>query len=154
MRFHNIILLLVLLLVAVHAKAEDGEFSVGIGAISPNGLTAKYWTTDQVAIDVFGEWSINAKEYHTHADVLIHDFDKIQWEDAITAVYYGVGAMAKFREDKDTRLSVRVPIGAAYYLADVPVELFGEVAPRISVYPSTNFGLDLMVGARYRFFVN
>lgn len=151
MRLYSYILSVVLLLVAVHAKAEDGEFSIGIGAISPNGLTAKYWTTDTVAIDIFGEWSINAKEYHAHTDILMHDFNKIQWEDSLIAVYYGVGAMAKFREDKDTRLSLRVPIGIAYYINDVPVELFGEVAPRISVYPSTNFGLDVMVGARYRF---
>lgn len=143
-------LLLLTAMVSV-ASAEEGEFSIGIGAISPNGLTAKYWTTDRVAIDIFGEWSINAKEYHAHTDVLIHDFDKIQWEGSLIAMYYGVGAMAKFRENRDTRLSVRVPIGVAYYLEDAPVELFGEVAPRISVYPSTNFGLDVMVGARYRF---
>ena len=151
MRFYKYIILVVLLSLVSQANAEEGEFSLGIGAISPNGITAKYWTTDRVAIDIFGEWSINAKEYHTHADILIHDFDKIQWEDSIIAMYYGIGAMAKFREDKDTRLSVRVPIGVAYYISDVPVELFGEVAPRISVYPSTNFGLDVMIGARYRF---
>lgn len=151
MRFYKYIMLVVLLSLVSHANAEEGEFSLGIGAISPNGITAKYWTTDRVAFDIFGEWSINAKEYHTHVDILIHDFDKIQWEDSIIAMYYGIGAMAKFREDKDTRLSVRVPIGVAYYISDVPVELFGEVAPRISVYPSTNFGLDVMIGARYRF---
>ncbi len=151
MRIYNYIVLASLLFAVNQANAEQGEFSLGIGAIAPNGITAKYWTTDRVAIDLFGEWSINAKEYHAHSDILIHDFDKIQWEDERIAMYYGVGAMAKFREDKDTRLGVRVPVGVAYYLLDVPVEFFGEVAPRISVYPSTNFGLDIMIGARYRF---
>lgn len=151
MRFFSFLMVVAFLILSGNANAEEGEFSLGIGAISPNGITAKYWTTDRVAIDIFGEWSINAKEYHAHTDILVHDFDKIQWEDSLIAVYYGVGAMAKFREDKDTRVSVRVPIGVAYYLSEVPVELFGETAPRISVFPSTNFGLDVMIGARYRF---
>jgi len=152
MRKNNYIAVLaVLSLLASRAYAEDGEFSLGIGAIAPNGVTAKYWTTDRVAIDIFGEWSINSKEYHTHADVLIHDFDKIQWEGERIAMYYGVGARVKFEDGKDTRVGVRVPFGVAYYIADVPVEFFGEVAPRTNVYPSTNFGLDIMIGARYRF---
>ena len=151
MRIYKYMMLAGLLFVANPVIAEEGEFSIGIGAIAPNGITAKYWTTERVAIDIFGEWSINSKEYHTHADILIHDFDKIEWEGERIAVYYGIGARAKFEEDKDTRLGVRVPIGVAYYIVDVPVELFGEVAPRISLYPSTNFGLDIMIGARYRF---
>ena len=134
------------------ANAEQGEFSIGFGTISPNGITAKFWTTERVAIDIFGEWSINAKEYHTHMDVLLHDFDKIQWEGERVALYYGVGGAASFKEDKDTRVALRIPIGVAYYMTDVPVELYGETAPRISIYPSTNFGLDLMIGARYRFY--
>ncbi|WP_455375207.1 hypothetical protein [Kaarinaea lacus] len=151
MRIYKYMMLAGLLFVASPVIAEEGEFSIGIGAIAPNGITAKYWTTERVAIDIFGEWSINSKEYHTHADILIHDFDKIEWEGERIAAYYGIGARAKFEEDKDTRLGVRVPIGVAYYIIDVPVELFGEVAPRISLYPSTNFGLDIMIGARYRF---
>jgi len=151
MRIIKYVLLACLLTLATQSFAEDGEFSLGIGAIAPNGVTAKYWTTDRVAIDIFGEWSINSKEYHTHVDILIHDFDKIQWEDEIIAMYYGVGARAKFEDNKDTRLGVRIPFGVAYYMTDVPVEFFGEVAPRTNVYPSTNFGLDIMIGARYRF---
>jgi len=151
MRLQKYIILTVLLLVFHQAQAEQGEFSLGVGAIIPNGVTAKFWTTDRVAIDIFGEWSINSKEYHTHADVLIHDFDKLQWEGERIAVYYGVGGAATFKKDKDTRVAVRIPIGVAYYLTDVTVELFGETAPKISIYPSTNFSLDLMVGARYRF---
>ena len=151
MRVIKYIMIIGLLLVANQVQAEDGEFSIGIAAITPNGITAKYWTTDRVAIDIFGEWSINSKEYKTHADILVHDFDKIQWEGERIAMYYGIGARAKFEDDKDTRLGVRVPIGVAYYMADVPVEFFGELGPRISVYPSTNFGLDIMIGARYRF---
>ena len=151
MRMIKYVTIISLLLIAHQTHAEQGEFSLGVGAIIPNGITAKFWTTDRVAIDLFGEWSVNAKEYHAHADVLIHDFDKIQWEGERIALYYGVGGAAMFKEDKDTRVYVRIPIGVAYYLTDVPVELFAETAPKISIYPSTNFSLDLMIGARYRF---
>lgn len=152
MQLYKTVLVFSLVLVAQLVQAEEGEFSIGFGAISPNGITAKYWTTDRVAVDIFGEWSINAKEYKTHFDVLIHDFDRMQWEGERIAVYYGVGVAGKFKEDKDPRVALRVPIGIAYYMTDVPVELFAETAPKISVYPSTNFSLDLMVGARYRFY--
>ena len=151
MKLSKYLTMAVLVFVVNQAHAEQGEFSIGVGAIMPNGVTAKFWTTDRVAIDIFGEWSINSKEYKTHADVLIHDFDKIQWEGERVAMYYGIGGAATFEEDKDTRVLIRIPIGVAYYISDVPVELFGETAPKISIYPSTSFYLDLMIGARYRF---
>ena len=36
----------------------------------------------------------------------------------------------------------------------MPIDVFGEVAPRVDLVPNTNFGLDIMIGIRYRFFPN
>ncbi len=139
------------LLVSINAHAEEGEFALGVAAITPNGVTAKYWISDVTAIDVFGSWSFNSEEYKAHVNLLIHDFDKIQLEGERIANYYGVGIRIKEEKDKDTRIGIRIPYGVSYFTQSVPVEFFGEVTPRINVYPSTNFGLDLMIGLRYRF---
>lgn len=151
MRLLKPVLLLVCFLFSSGVNAEDGEFSLGVAAISPNGMTAKYWTSDLTAIDIFGEWSFNSEEYKTHVSFLLHDFEKIQWEGERIAFYYGGGIRVKAEKNEDTQLGIRIPFGVAYFIYDVPVEFFGETAPRVNVYPSTNFGLDLMVGLRYRF---
>ncbi|MGD8558396.1 MAG: hypothetical protein PVH04_01950 [Gammaproteobacteria bacterium] len=143
--------LVLALLVSSNAHAEEGEFSLGVATITPNGVTAKYWTSDVTAIEVFGSWSFNSEEYKFHVNLLLHDFDKIQLEGERIAFYYGGGIRIKEEKNKDTRLGVRIPFGVSYFTQSVPVEFFGEATPRINIYPSTNFGLDLMVGLRYRF---
>ncbi|WP_455209467.1 hypothetical protein [Kaarinaea lacus] len=152
MRIIKSVVLLGAFLVASAVQAEKGEFDLGIAAISPNGITAKYWTSDTTAIDIFGEWSFNSDEYLMHADFLIHDFDKIKWEDVRIAFYYGGGIRGKFADNSDDSLvGVRIPFGLDYFLNDIPIEFYGELAPRVNVYPDTHFGMDFIVGIRYRF---
>ncbi|MCI0507936.1 MAG: hypothetical protein L0Z73_17760 [Gammaproteobacteria bacterium] len=151
MRIIRVVFLLGAYLIAAAVQAEEGEFDIGIAAISPNGITAKFWTSDRAAIDIFGEWSFNSDEYHAHADLLYHDFDKIQLEDMRIAFYYGGGVRAIFAENEDTVLGVRIPFGLDYFLNDMPLEFFGELAPRVNIYPDTHFGMDVIVGLRYRF---
>ena len=130
---------------------NPGEFAIGIAAIAPNGLTAKLWLNESHALDAFGEWAINSKEYRIHLSYLIHDFTRYEWGGNPAGFYYGVGARMKTKEDTDTRAGVRIPIGLNYYLEEVPVELFGEATPWMNLVPSTSFGMDVMIGARYRF---
>ncbi|KPJ96012.1 MAG: hypothetical protein AMJ55_02760 [Gammaproteobacteria bacterium SG8_15] len=125
---------------------------MGIAAISPNGFIAKYWTTETTAIDIFGEWSFNSNEYLMHGDILVHDFNKFQLEDMRIAFYYGGGVRVKFADKSDDSIvGIRIPFGVDYFLEEMPVDIFGELAPRVNVYPDTNFGMDVMIGLRYRF---
>lgn len=134
------------------APPGKGEFDIGIAAISPNGLIAKYWISDTHAIDLFGEWSFNSDEYLMHADYIVHDFNKIQIEDMRIAFYYGGGVRVQFADNSDdTLVGVRIPFGLDYFLQEMPIDFFGELAPRVNVYPDTHFGMDVMIGVRYRF---
>jgi uncharacterized protein (DUF433 family) len=152
MRTIKYIVLLSAFLATSAAYAEQGEFDIGIAAISPNGFTAKYWTSDTTAFDIFGEWSFNSNEYLMHADILVHDFNKIQLEDMRIAFYYGGGVRVKFADNSDDSLvGVRIPFGLDYFLNELPIEFYGELAPRVNVYPDTHFGMDVIVGIRYRF---
>lgn len=152
MRLINSLVFLGALLTTAGAQAEKGEFDIGIAAISPNGFIAKYWTTETTAIDIFGEWSFNSNEYLMHADILLHDFNKFQLEDMRIAFYYGGGVRVKFADKSDDSIiGVRIPFGVDYFLQEMPVDIFGELAPRVNVYPDTHFGMDVMIGLRYRF---
>ena len=140
------------LLATAAVQAEKGEFDIGIAAISPNGFIAKYWTTETTAVDIFGEWSFNSNEYLMHADILLHDFNKFQLEDMRIAFYYGGGVRVKFADKSDDSIiGVRIPFGVDYFLQEMPIAIFGELAPRVNVYPDTHFGMDVMIGLRYRF---
>ena len=146
----------ILIASVVHAKSvgapESGEFDIGIAAISPNGFIAKYWISDTHAIDLFGEWSFNSDEYQLHADYLVHDFNKFQIEDVQLAFYYGGGVRVVLADNSDdTEVGVRIPFGLDYFLQEMPIDFFGELAPRVNVYPDTHFGMDVMIGVRYRF---
>jgi len=146
------IVLLGVMLVSFTVKAEKGEFDLGIAVGSPSGFIAKYWTSERTAIDIFGEWSFDSNEYKAHADVLYHDFDKIKLEDARIAFYYGGGIRITFADNSDDdEVGIRIPFGLDYFFSDFPADVFGELAPRINVYPSTNVGMDVMIGIRYRF---
>ena len=152
MRLINSLVFLGALLATAGAQGEKGEFDIGMAAISPNGFIAKYWTTETTAIDIFGEWSFNSNEYLMHADILLHDFNKFQLEDMRIAFYYGGGVRVKFADKSDDSIiGVRIPFGVDYFLQEMPVDIFGELAPRVNVYPDTHFGMDVMIGLRYRF---
>ncbi len=128
------------------------EISVGVAVISPTGLSAKFWLSKEHAIDVFGSWSFNSDKFNFHANYLLHDFNKIKIDENPMAFYYGVGIRVKNEANKDAILGIRMPFGVSYLISGVPFDIFGEVAPRVNIVPSTNFGLDVMIGIRYRFF--
>jgi len=128
------------------------EISVGVAAISPTGLTAKFWLSKEHAIDVFGSWSFNSKKFNFHADYILHNFDLIKVDENPMAFYYGVGVRVKDEENQDTILGLRMPFGISYLMSNIPLDIYGELAPRINVVPSTNFGLDVIIGIRFRFF--
>ena len=151
MRIIHGLVMLGVMLISFTANAEKGEFDLGIAVGSPSGFIAKYWTSERTAIDIFGEWSFNSNEYKAHADVLYHDFDKIKMDDLRIAFYYGGGLRVTITDNGDDEFGLRIPFGLDYFFSDFPADIFGELAPSVNVYPSTNVGLDVMIGIRYRF---
>ena len=130
-----------------------GEFSFGVAAFYPTGITAKYWTTQTNAWDFFANWGTDDFEMDLHADYLIHDYNQFGVTEIPLAFYYGYGARLEYKDDNDddTEVWLRIPLGLTTFLEAAPLELFGEVAPRLKVIPETTAGLDLMIGVRYRF---
>jgi hypothetical protein len=134
------------------STANANEIGIGLATPVPTGITLKLWFDKSNAFDIVGSWNVNDQKYYVHADYLTHDFSKFSVEPAAMAFYYGFGGRIKEEddEDSDTRLGMRIPFGLAYYPQAVPFEIFGEIAPRLDITPHTDFGLDIMIGIRYR----
>jgi hypothetical protein len=132
------------------AADRDGEMGIGLGTPSPTGLSMKYWTSRETAYDLFAEWSFSDKRLNLHFDYLIHSYGSIFMDDAESPLYYGFGARFNEESGKDVVTGIRFPVGISYLPNSLPFELYAEGAARLDLTPSTNFGIDLVLGVRYR----
>ena len=121
-----------------------------MAAPAPTGLSVKFWTSRETAIDVFAEWSASNKFLETHADYLTHNFEQFELEGATMPMYFGFGARIRSSETSSTHIGFRIPIGVSYLWNTAPLDLFAEIAPRSNIIPKTSFAVDVMIGVRYR----
>ena len=150
MRFLRLILLIGLATGYHNAFALENEFSAGVAAISPTGLTFKLWTSRNNAVDFFTAWSSHENKIQFHIDYLNHDFSAIEIEPGAMAFYYGFGIRMSAKKNSSTKGGFRIPLGVTYLMENIPLDFFGELAPRSNLFPNTNFATDVMVGIRYR----
>ena len=133
-----------------HAQGKTGDFGAGIILGEPTGITAKWWNSNDRAIDLSVAWSTGRNDrFHVHGDYLIHRYDLISVDAGKLPVYYGIGARLGFADEVD--LGVRIPVGIAYEFANDPFELFFEIVPVLNLYPGTVFDANGGFGVRYYF---
>lgn len=84
-----------------------------------------------------------------HADHLWHfDLNMNRMEGRLP-LYVGLGG--RLLTGHDARLGVRIPFGISYLFAQVPIELFGEIAPLLDVTPDSDTSVNGGVGVRFYF---
>ena len=141
---------------------------VGLGGMLglPTGLSLKYYFNPKhaLAAGAGASWYYG-NHLHLHVDWNYHimlpraaDFD--------LPFYVGVGGLFVFwfhdnhphwwgstasRLDTNAGLGVRVPIGIAFNLNKVPLDIFIEVVPGLGLIPNIGFFIDGAVGVRYYF---
>lgn len=158
-RLLGVVTLLVLAPAGLYAS--DG-LGIGIIAGEPAGVTLKNWVGEKAAVDAAAAWSFSENEsFQFHVDYLRHNFDLLQLgeHEGRLPVYYGLGGRLKLksnnngnaRNDDDSLVGVRVPLGISYLFAAAPVDLFAEVVPILDVAPDTEFAINGALGARYYF---
>ncbi len=149
-------LLLLLIVPSVPRAVEVNDIDAGtleLGVIlgEPTGVSVKFWTTWETAVDVGVAWSFRRHGHITiHADYLFHNFNFFKIEDGRLPVYAGVGGRLRV-EDDDTRIGIRIPVGAEYILEAYPFSVFLEIAPVIDLVPETGTELNGGLGFRYIF---
>ncbi len=142
--------LLLTLVFAAHASAQNRGFGLGIMIGEPTGITGKYWVSERNAIDGGLAWSFRrGGDFHLHADYLWHFVGAIQSTEKFVP-YVGVGGRLAAGHDEGI-LGVRIPFGIAYWMRSAPIEIFLELAPILDLAPATELSANGGIGARFYF---
>jgi hypothetical protein len=86
-----------------------------------------------------------------HADVLWHNFDLIKVPQGRLPIYFGVGALVRFRDNADDQLGVRIPVGVSYMFEQAPIDIFAEIGPAIDIVPDVRGEVTAGIGIRFWF---
>jgi hypothetical protein len=144
-----------LLLAPKFSWAEKGSGDQGYGIMlgNPSGLSAKFWFSNQIAID--GALGVDRGELDAHVTFLYHDHSLLQqWnipEPTNTDMSLYVGAGPRFLFADNDEFGIRFPVGVTFFPRSTPWEFFAELAPVLRLTPDTGFNGDFGIGARYYF---
>jgi len=130
-----------------------GKFGAGVTFGEPIGADVKYWFNETMAVDGALGWSFHDDtDVYLHSDVLWHDFHLIPVSQGQMPLYFGVGALARFRHGDDAnQAGIRAPVGISYMFDNAPVDIFAEVAPAVDVAPYVRGEVTGGIGIRYWF---
>jgi hypothetical protein len=153
------------------ARAQGGNFGLGIIIGSPTGLSAKYYLTEGKghAIDAaLGLATLGNHGIHIHVDYLWHPLVLAREESFDLAMYVGLGGRLLDHDrgrnsDDHFHVGLRGPVGLVFDFlrGGVPIDVFVEVALVLDFVLDDDNGrgdedeidLDLNagIGARYYF---
>lgn len=141
--------------VALSKRFEtDKKTGVGLMVGSPTALSAKYFLTPEIAVDLsLGANLVRKRDgFHLNADLLWHPFVAVEGITFLAPLYVGGG----FRYlDHDARAGIRFPVGISFVFDEKPLGLFAEVAViyDVTMAEEADGVLDpeMAVGARYYF---
>ena len=132
----------VLMLSTTELKAQSTELGVIIG--EPTGISVKFWTTGDSAVDLGVAWSLGGSgETHVHSNYLWHF-----WMQDGLGLYVGLGGRLLLKDDPE--LAARIPLGLQFNV-ERRLSLFLELAPTLPVIPETSSGFTSNGGAGVRF---
>ena len=132
--------------ILTHAHAQHN--GTGVGAIigEPTAVTVKQWLNPTQAIQVSMGWSADRR--HTDVslamDYLWHHNAHLQSGGELP-LFYGVGLYSY------GVAGVRGTFGASLAIRDVPMDVFFQVHPALSLSPGTRFELHAGLGVRWFF---
>jgi hypothetical protein len=138
------------LLIASACLAQDRGFGLGVILGEPTGLSGKYWTSSNNAIDAGMAWSFRkAGFFHVHADYLWHFPLQTETSERFT-FYTGVGGRLGV-VSHDALLGIRIVGGFAYWPKNTPLDIFVEIAPVVDLAPATELSANGGIGIRFFF---
>lgn len=130
-----------------------GRFGAGMTLGEPIGPSLKYFFSDALAIDGAFGWSLHDhSNFYLQSDLLWHNFDLIPVSQGRMGVYFGGGALLRFRNSgEDDQFGIRAPVGVTHQFDNVPVDIFAEVGPALDLAPSVRGEVTGGLGVRFWF---
>ncbi len=145
-----LICMLTSMLVSATVTAQESGFGLGVIVGEPTGLSWKFWTGNVTAVDGAAAWSFADKSaLHLHADLIFHDFTRINVEKGKFPFYFGFGGRIKL--EKKSKIGIRIPLGVTYIPERLPLDMFLEIVPILDLIPGTEFDFNGAIGIRYFF---
>lgn len=131
--------------------AQGRGFGLGILLSEEAGISLKKWQSSKTAFDAGIAWDYDHDFLLLQVDHVIHKFGIFRARKGRLPLYLGFGGQALIADGGEDRLGFRIPVGIAYLLREVPLDIFFEVVPRLDLTPATDFDVNLALGARYFF---
>lgn len=150
MKKYIVIIPFVFLFVCSSVFSQEKGLGVGIVLGDPSGFSAKYWTSENNALDLGVGYSFMGvgSGVSIHIDYLYHLNDIIKSENRLP-VYYGFGLRFRFPSNEPNGFGVRGVAGVLWYPENLPLDLFAELAPSFRLLPNAALDLSFGIGARY-----
>jgi hypothetical protein len=161
--FNYAVITLLLFIFASVTIAQERRFGLGVIIGEPTGISAKLWISPVNALDFGLGWSVGGdrvgnykggfdggSRVHFHMDYLWHWFDAIHSSERFP-LYTGVGGRINTGAGYDASAAVRGVLGIAWLPRQTPIDVFIELVPSLQIVPSTGFGIDAGLGARFFF---
>jgi hypothetical protein len=142
------------------SREDVDSVSAGVILGEPTGLSVKLWLGDISAIDIALAWSFTDDgAFYVNVDYLTHFFDVFDVAPDRLPLYAGVGGHFRVRSggqgtddgESGAGAAVRTPLGVSFLPTELPLDLFFEIAPALTIFPETGFSLEGGIGVRYRF---
>lgn len=144
--------LVVILLIAVSGTVWGAESGIGLQLGEPTGISFKFWTTRNNAVDAVIGWNLVAQKFTVQAGYLWHFPQPVRT--GSFALYVGVGAILgggsnKESGDAELLLGARIPLGLEYIKR--PFSFYAQVDPRVNLLPGIGLGFGGGIGFRFYF---
>ncbi len=139
---------------------RSGLFGLGVVVGEPTGLSAKYWTRSNRALD-FALGASYYSDFRFHATYLFH-IDAFNYQRF--PLFYGIGISITGKGNRtvvlgrntitrrgELGMGPRGALGVSYLLPSAPFDLFFEIGATLFVVQPVGLELDLLIGTRFYF---
>jgi len=149
MRAARLVVLLAVLW-TVPARADSGQFGLGLIVGQPTGITGAYDLSDKSAIDAaVGLALFDGRDFYVHVEYLYTPFTLVHGGDLDLSAYLGIGGWLVAAGD--AVIGVRAPFGLSLDFNTAPIQIFAEASVLVSLVPEVRGTVRGAAGFRYYF---
>ena len=149
MRAARIVVLLAVLW-SGSARAETGNFGLGLILGQPTGLTGAYGLSDHTAIDgALGLAIFDNRDFYVHVEFLYFLPTLVNAGDFDLSAYLGIGGWIVAHDN--AAFGARAPFGLSLDFTSVPLQIFLEASVLLALHPDVDGDVRGALGFRYYF---